>query len=69
MYVQMGGIERLVYNLVSTLDRNIFSPNIAWFLGEEVCNEFRELKIPLFHVPKIKLVDISTMKNISGIIK
>ena len=69
MYVQMGGVERLVYNLVCNLDRNIFSPNIAWLLGDEVCKEFRELKVPLYHTPKIKRVDISTMRNISRIIK
>ena len=69
MYVQMGGIERLVYNLSCKLDRTIFNPSIAWFFGDEVCKEFVDLNIPLFHVPKERRVDLLTMGQLENIIK
>ncbi|MHA1629820.1 MAG: glycosyltransferase family 4 protein [Candidatus Heimdallarchaeota archaeon] len=69
MYVQMGGIERLVYNLSRNLDTTIFNPSIAWFVGDEVCKEFVDLNIPLFYVPKEKRVDFSTMRQLENIIK
>ena len=68
MYVQIGGIERLVYNLSRDLDRKIFNPYIAWFEGEEICKEFIDINIPLFHVPKIKRLDLRTMRRLEEII-
>jgi L-malate glycosyltransferase len=64
----IGGSERLIYNLASRLDRNLFSPSVAWLDGKGVLKEFTELGIPLWHIPKTKRVDISTMKKLSEII-
>lgn len=65
----MGGSERLVYNLAKKLDRELFNPSIAWFLGDRILKDFYELGIPLYHVPKIKRFDISTMRKLGKIIK
>jgi glycosyltransferase involved in cell wall biosynthesis len=65
----MGGSERLVHNVVQRLDRSRYNPHIAWFFGEEISNEFRDLGVPLFHVPKIKRFDFSTMRRMSDIVR
>ena len=65
----MGGSERLVHNLALNLDRKIFSPSIAWFNGDKRIEDFKNLNIPLYHVPKIKRFDFSTMQMLGNIIK
>lgn len=67
--MEMGGSERLVHNLALKLDRNIFSPSIAWFHGERILKDFYDLDIPLYHVPKIKRFDFSAMREIGNIIR
>lgn len=66
--MEMGGSERLIYNLARTLDRAVFNPSLAWFYGDRVLDEFKELRIPLYHVPKAKRIDLSTMKTMGEII-
>jgi len=68
MQMEMGGAERLVYNIISKLDRKIFNPSIAWFFGDKILDEFKRLEIPLYHVPKIKRFDFGTMRKLSDII-
>ncbi len=68
MQMEMGGSERLVHNLAQSLDRARFSPSVAWFHGGRILPEFRDLNVPLFHVPKRKRVDFSTMRAIGRII-
>lgn len=58
----MGGSEHLVRNLVLRLDKNRFNPSVAWFVGDEALQEFRDLQVPLYHVPKTKRVDFSAMQ-------
>lgn len=65
----MGGSERLVYNLVSKLDRKLFNPSVASFFGETPLKEFLDLGIPLFHIPKKRRIDFSTMHLLWKIIK
>ncbi len=67
--MKMGGSEHLVWDLARNIDRNIFTPHIAWFYEEEPLKEFEQLDIPLFFVPKTKRFDFGTMRNISRIIK
>lgn len=51
--MNMGGSERLVYNLVSKLDRKVFNPSVAWFFGDKPLQEFLDLKkSPSFIFPK-----------------
>lgn len=64
----MGGAERLVCNLAKFLDRELFNPSVAWFIGDEVVEEFRDLKIPMFRVPKRKRMDFGAMREIAKII-
>jgi L-malate glycosyltransferase len=64
----IGGSERLIYDLASRLDRNIFNPSVGWLSGENVLKEFVELDIPLYHIPKIKRRDLSTFNKINEII-
>jgi hypothetical protein len=44
----IGGSERLIYNLASKLDRNVFNPSVAWLDGNGALKEFTELGIPLW---------------------
>lgn len=69
MQMEMGGSERLVHNLALKIDRTLFRPSIAWFFGDRVLREFKDLGIPLYHVPKIKRFDFSTMRLLERIIK
>lgn len=67
--MEMGGAERLVYNIITKLDRTKFNPSIAWFFGDKVLKEFEELGIGLYHVPKQKRFDFDTMKMLGKVIK
>lgn len=67
--MNMGGSERLVYNLVSKLDRQVFNPSVAWFFGDKPLQEFLDLRIPLFHIPKSRRFDFSPMHSLGKIIK
>lgn len=69
MQMEMGGSERLVHNLVLKLDRNLFNPSIAWFFGDRILKEFRDLNVPLYHVPKVKRIDFSAMEQMGRIIR
>lgn len=64
----LGGSEQLVLNLIRNLDRNRFSPSVAWFFGDTVLEEFAALNIPLFHVPKSKRFDFNTMRHLAAIL-
>lgn len=65
----MGGSERLVYNLVLKLDRSRFNPSVAWFGHDEPLTEFKNLHIPLFHLPRTKKgIDFSVMQRLHRII-
>ncbi len=64
----IGGSERLIYHLASNLDRNLFNPCVAWLSGAKALKEFTELGIPLLHIPKIKRLDISTMRRIKDVV-
>lgn len=67
--MEMGGSERLVHNLALNLDRTLFNPSVAWFYGNRILKEFSDLDIPLYHVPKNKRIDFSTMNKFGEIIK
>ena len=67
--MEMGGSERVVYNLVSKLDRSVFQPFVAWFYGDKALTEYQELDIPLFHIEKNRGFDLSAMKKVSRIIQ
>lgn len=69
MQMEMGGSERLVHSLVRNIDRNRFSPSVAWFFGQTPLPEFRELEVPLFHIQKSKRVDLNAMYKLSDFIK
>ena len=64
----LGGSEQLVLNIIRNLDRKRFSPSVAWFLGDTILEEFIALNIPLFHVPKTKSFDFSTMQHFAAIL-
>jgi len=69
MQMAMGGSERLVHNIAANIDREIFNPSIAWFFGENVLPEFQQLEIPLYHLPKLRRVDFSTMQSLEEVVK
>jgi glycosyltransferase involved in cell wall biosynthesis len=69
MQMEMGGSERLVHNLALKLDRGLFNPSVAWFFGDRILKEFNDLNIPLYHVPKIRRIDLSSMRKLGAIVK
>jgi glycosyltransferase involved in cell wall biosynthesis len=69
MQMEMGGSERLVHDLALNMDRKFFNPSVAWFYGNRVLEQFEELDVPLYHVPKSKRFDFSTMCQLANIIK
>ena len=64
----MGGTERLIHNLVKNMDRGTYNASIAWFYLEKVLTEFKELGVPLYHVPKEKRIDFDAMKKLAELI-
>lgn len=69
LQMEMGGSERIVYNLANRLDRELFNPSVAWFYGDSVLEEFKALGIPSYHVSKGKRIDFSAMKILSNIMR
>ena len=67
--MEIGGSERLVHNIALNIDRKLFNPSIAWFYGNSILDEFSALGIPLYHIPKLKRIDLFTMRKIANIIK
>lgn len=67
--MDMGGSERLVFNVVKKLDRNRFSPYVAWFYGRKKVEEFDKLNIPYYQIEKNKRIDFHAMQSIGKIIK
>ena len=67
--MDMGGSEHLVHSLASKLDRSRFNPSIAWFYGDRVLPAFKELDIPLYHVPKVRRLDLAVMQRLADIIR
>ena len=65
----MGGSEKLIWTLAKGLDPSLFSPSIAWFKGNSVINEFEDLNLPLYHIPKTKRFDVRCIKKIAEIIR
>ena len=63
----LGGSERLVHSLALRLDRSRFNPSVAWLYGDEALREFKELEVPLHHVPKAKRIDVGTMRALAEI--
>ncbi|HUL00447.1 MAG TPA: glycosyltransferase [Nitrospirota bacterium] len=68
LQMEMGGAERLVYNLARKLDRNLFNPSVAWFFGDRILKEYKDLDIALYHIPKKKRIDLSAMQNLGDVI-
>jgi glycosyltransferase involved in cell wall biosynthesis len=65
----LGGSERLVHSLALRLDRSRFSPSVAWLYGDQVLQQFQDLRIPLHHVPKVKRLDFGTMRALARIVR
>lgn len=65
----MGGSERLVHNLALRLDRNRFALSVAWLYGNEVLQEFKDLRVPLHYVPKTRRIDFATMRALQKIVE
>src|ERR1700690_1273656 len=65
----IGGSERLIYDLASNLDRDMFNPYVAWLSGDKPLKEFTELGIPLLHIPKIKRFDVTAMQKVKDVVK
>ena len=69
IHMNMGGTERLIFNLVRHLDRRIFAPSVAWFVEDRPLPEFEALGVPLFHVPKRDRIDWRAMRHLARIIR
>ena len=61
----MGGSERLVHSLILHLDRSLFHPSIVCFQGNSVTEEFKQLEVPIHHVPKGSHFDFRAMPPVN----
>lgn len=66
--MKMGGSEHLVWDLIRSLDRDMFEPHLAWFYEDSPLQEFVDLDVPLYHIAKVHRFDWSTMRMLSKII-
>ena len=69
LQMAMGGSERVVYDLVRSLDPARFAPSVAWLAQPTPLREFVELGIPLHYVPKRGRLDWSAMAGLGRIIR
>jgi glycosyltransferase involved in cell wall biosynthesis len=69
LQMAMGGSERVVYDLVRSLDRGRFAPSVAWLAQPAPLREFVDLEIPLHYVPKRGRFDIHAMAALGRIIR
>lgn len=69
LQMKAGGSEKLVLDIISELDRSIYSPSIAWFKGFDIIDKFKKLNIPMYYIPKKKRVDLLAIAKLSKIIK
>lgn len=67
--MEMGGTERLIYNLVRELDRKAFNSSVAWFVGPRALTEFKDLQVPLYHIPKTRKIDFRAMGALEEVIR
>lgn len=67
--MKAGGAEKLVYEIISEIDRSKFEPSIAWFKDFDMIESFKKLNIPLYYVPKRKRIDFQAMYKLSKIIR
>ena len=67
--ITIGGAERLVFDLVRSLDRRVFSPSVGWFSHEAVPKEFAELNVPLFPLHKRPGFDWRAMRRLARFVR
>ena len=66
--MEMGGSEKLVYNLVKYLDKNKFEIHVGWFVGKKILQEFKELGVKLHYIDKKPGIDFKAMLKLDKII-
>lgn len=66
--LKQGGAERVVFNIVSKMDRDYFLPQIAWFHGDRFY-PFDTIDVPMFFVDKQPGLDFRAMQFMSDLIK
>lgn len=69
LQMKPGGSEKLVYEIISGLDRERFSPSVAWFKDKDLVEDFKKLNIQLHYIPKTKRLDLHAMAELSKVIK
>ena len=70
--VERGGSESLVLNIIEGLNTELFKPHLAYFDffgNSQFLNEFVDAGAPIYHVPREKRFDLSTMMRLSSIIQ
>jgi len=67
--MKVGGAEKLVFDLISGLDLEKYSPSIAWFVDGDMIDKFKKLNIPMHYISKEKRFDLKAMAKLSKIIK
>ncbi|MBN2284935.1 MAG: glycosyltransferase [Tissierellales bacterium] len=67
--LRQGGAERVVFNIVSKMDRDRFSPHIAWFHGDRFYPFDTIRDVPIFFVDKQPGLDFRAMQFLSDLIE
>ncbi len=64
-----GGTERIVMDLIRSLNSSKFNCYMAYFEKGDLINEFKKICKEIYHIPKKRGLDISAMLKISQLIK
>jgi len=67
--VNQGGTERVVIDLIRSLNPSKYNSYLAYFEEGELTCEFNKICNKTYHIPKRRGIDLSTMLGLSQIIK
>jgi glycosyltransferase involved in cell wall biosynthesis len=67
--MKAGGAEKVIFETISALDREKYSPSIAWFKDHDLVDDFSKITTSMHFIPKIKRFDIKTITQLARVIK
>lgn len=66
---KMGGAERLVYNLIKGIDRDLLNPSLIFFEPGGELDDFKKLGIPIYYTPIRRSMDFHAMNSFASIVR
>jgi hypothetical protein len=65
LQMKPGGAEKVVYEIMSALDKDCYVTSIAWFKDFEMVDQFKKVTDSLHFIPKEKRVSINAMMKLA----